>query len=100
MQKFLYQQCLMSKIPFPNWGKIFYSYLSPTNIKILKKKAKKWIDIRKLFSNWFGLRRCNINKMLDYIGLKFEGNPHCGIISENQSIKFLTNFRKKNFLFK
>ena len=61
MQKFLYQQCLMSKISYPNW-------------------AKKWIDIRKLFSNWFGVRRCGINKMLDYIGLKFEGNPHCGIL--------------------
>lgn len=59
MKKFLKLQCTQSAIPYPNW-------------------AKKWIDIRKLFSNWFGVRRCGINKMLDYVGLEFEGNQHCG----------------------
>lgn len=59
MQKFLLLQCTHNKITYPQW-------------------AKRWIDIRKLFSNWFGVRRCGINKMLAYIGTEFEGNPHCG----------------------
>ena len=59
MQKFLQLQCQHSQIDYPHWG-------------------KKWVDVRKLFSNWFGVRRCGINKMLDYIGLEFEGKKHCG----------------------
>lgn len=59
MQKFLYMQCGHSQINYPRW-------------------AQGWIDVRKLFSNWFGVRRCGILKMLDYLGLEFEGNQHCG----------------------
>lgn len=53
-------QCYHSQIEFPNW-------------------ARNWIDIRKTFSNWFGLRRCGIEKMLKYFGLEFEGKQHCGL---------------------
>lgn len=60
MQKFLYMQCGHSQINYPRW-------------------AQGWIDVRKLFSNWFGVRRCGILKMLDYLGLEFEGNQHCGL---------------------
>ena len=59
MQKFLNLQCSHSNIPYPFW-------------------AKRWVDIRKLFSNWFGVRRCGIIKMLDYFSLDFEGQQHCG----------------------
>ena len=59
MQKFLYMQCEHSQVPFPDW-------------------AKDWIDVRKLFANWFGISRCNIFKMLNYIKLEFEGQQHCG----------------------
>lgn len=59
-QKFLYMQCGHSEIPYPAW-------------------AQGWIDVRKMFSNWFGMRRCGIVKMLDCIGLTFEGNQHCGL---------------------
>lgn len=52
-------QCGHSEIPYPAW-------------------AQGWIDVRKMFSNWFGMRRCGIVKMLDCIGLQFEGNQHCG----------------------
>lgn len=60
MQKFLNMQCEHSDIEYPEWG-------------------KSWIDVRKLFSNWFGVRRCGILKMLDLLGLSFEGNQHCGL---------------------
>lgn len=60
MQKFLRMQCDTSNVEYPAW-------------------AKEWIDVRKLFSNWFGVRRCGILKMLDYIGFEFEGNQHCGL---------------------
>jgi inhibitor of KinA sporulation pathway (predicted exonuclease) len=60
MQNFLNLQCLHDGILFPYW-------------------ARKWINIRKLFANWFGVRRCNILKMLEYFGLEFEGKQHCGL---------------------
>jgi 3'-5' exoribonuclease 1 len=59
MQNFLNLQCFHSKISYPRW-------------------AKKWIDVRKLFSNWFGVRRCNIENMLSFLGFEFEGHQHCG----------------------
>jgi 3'-5' exoribonuclease 1 len=59
MQKFLNLQCFHSQLLYPHW-------------------AKKWIDIRKLFSNWSGARRCGIRKMLSFYDLEFEGRPHCG----------------------
>ncbi len=60
MQKFLYMQCGHSGVDYPEW-------------------ADNWIDVRKLFSNWFAVRRCGIQMMLEYMGLQFEGNQHCGL---------------------
>ena len=59
MEKFLNLQCFHSDIPYPHW-------------------ARSWIDVRKLFSNWFCVRRCGILKMLAYLELEFEGKQHCG----------------------
>ena len=60
MENFLNLQCSHSEIAFPYW-------------------ASRWIDVRKLFSNWFNTRRCGIQKMLSYLGLEFEGQQHCGL---------------------
>jgi len=54
------RQCGHSNVAYPEW-------------------ADNWIDVRKLFSNWFGVRRCGIQMMLEYMGLQFEGNQHCGL---------------------
>ena len=59
MQNFLNHQCYHSNIAYPRW-------------------ARKWIDVRKMFANWFGVKRCNIERMLEFCGLEFEGQPHCG----------------------
>ncbi len=59
MQNFLNLQCAHSEVAYPRW-------------------ALEWIDVKKLFSNWLGVRRCNINKMLSYLELEIEGVPHCG----------------------
>lgn len=32
-----------------------------------------------MFSNHYGVRRCNIIKMLASFNLEFEGNQHCGL---------------------
>jgi len=53
-------QCGHSGVDYPEW-------------------ADNWIDVRKLFSNWFAVRRCGIQMMLEYMGLQFEGNQHCGL---------------------
>lgn len=60
IENFLNIQCYHSGISHPYW-------------------AKRWIDVRKLFSNWFNVRRCGIEKMLSYLGLQFEGQQHCGL---------------------
>lgn len=75
MQNFLNLQCSHSKICYPRW-------------------AKKWIDVRKLFSNWFGVRRCGINRMLDYCGFQFEGKPHCGLDDARNIARILLRLAK------
>lgn len=60
MGRFLYQQCLMSKIPFPSW-------------------AVKWINIRKNYSNFYSTKRMCLKEMLRRLGMNFEGQPHCGL---------------------
>lgn len=59
-ENFLNLQCYQSGIKYPLW-------------------ARRWVDVRKLFANWFNLRRCGIEKMLHYLGLEFEGKQHCGL---------------------
>jgi 3'-5' exoribonuclease 1 len=70
LENFLNLQCLHSQIDYPYWG-------------------TKWIDVRKLFSNWFNVRRCGIKKMLNYIGLDFEGQQHCGLDDAKNISKIL-----------
>lgn len=60
MQNFLNLQCSLSAIEYPRW-------------------ARKWIDIRKMFSNHLGVKRCGIQKMLAYFNYEFEGQQHCGL---------------------
>ncbi|CAF1643017.1 unnamed protein product [Didymodactylos carnosus] len=57
---FLQMQCRLSSIPYPPW-------------------AERWIDIRKEFSEFYPVKRAGINKMLNKLGLDFDGRPHSGI---------------------
>lgn len=60
MGRFLYRQCELSGIPFPRF-------------------AKKWINIRKIFSNYFRCRRMSLLHMLEFLGMAFDGRQHCGL---------------------
>ncbi|XP_025416670.1 3'-5' exoribonuclease 1 [Sipha flava] len=66
MARFLYGQCIMSGIPYPNF-------------------ATKWINIRKIFRSFYFTKQvkhsvlCNLNAMLTFLGMEFEGNPHSGL---------------------
>lgn len=60
MSRFLRSQCTMSKLPMPKWG-------------------KRWINIRKSYSNFYKLRRTGLSNMLENLGLRFEGHMHSGI---------------------
>jgi 3'-5' exoribonuclease 1 len=59
-ENFLNLQCQQSVLQYPYWG-------------------RRWVDVRKMFANWFNVRRCGIEKMLHYLGLEFEGKQHCGL---------------------
>ncbi|CAF1406728.1 unnamed protein product [Rotaria sordida] len=58
--KFLRMQCHLSSIDYPRW-------------------AKEWINIRKEFAKFYPVRRCGIEKMLNNLGLSFDGRRHSGI---------------------
>lgn len=60
MAKFLSQQCKLSRIKFPNFG-------------------KKWINISKTYSNFYRTKRLPLAAMLKNSGLEFEGKPHSGL---------------------
>ncbi|KAG7172300.1 3'-5' exoribonuclease 1-like [Homarus americanus] len=60
MGRFLFQQCLMSNVPYPSW-------------------AVKWINIRKNYSNFYSTKRLCLKDMLEKLGLRFVGQPHCGL---------------------
>lgn len=57
--KFLYPQCAFSHLSYPGY-------------------AKAWVNVRKHFSNYYGLRG-GITFMLECLGKKFVGEPHSGI---------------------
>uniref|UniRef100_T1J0Y4 3'-5' exoribonuclease 1 n=1 Tax=Strigamia maritima TaxID=126957 RepID=T1J0Y4_STRMM len=60
MSRFLAMQCDISNIPYP-------------------KFAKKWVNIRKIFTCFYQSKRLNLKQMLEFLGLAFEGRPHCGL---------------------
>lgn len=60
MTRFLYGQCQFSNIPFPEWG-------------------NKWVNLRKVFSNFYRCKRFCLKNMLEYVDMDFEGRPHCGL---------------------
>ncbi|XP_041636409.1 3'-5' exoribonuclease 1 [Cheilinus undulatus] len=62
MSKFLNIQCQISRIRYPTF-------------------AKKWINIRKLYGNFYKVPRAQtkLSTMLEKLGLKYEGRPHSGL---------------------
>lgn len=60
MGRFLYGQCKLSSIPYPMF-------------------ARKWVNIRKMFSNFYKCERMRLQLMLDHLHIQFEGRPHCGL---------------------
>lgn len=60
MSRFLYLSCQLHGLKFPKW-------------------ARKWINIRKTFSNFYDCKRLNLSQMLESVGFEFEGQPHCGL---------------------
>ncbi|KAL7854165.1 hypothetical protein AOLI_G00210090 [Acnodon oligacanthus] len=62
MSKFLYTQCRLSHIRYPQF-------------------ARKWINIRKSYANYYKVARnkTKLSCMLENLGMKYEGRPHCGL---------------------
>lgn len=62
MSKFLNIQCRVSRIRYPQF-------------------ARKWINIRKSYGNFYKVPRTQtkLNVMLEKLGLKYEGRPHSGL---------------------
>uniref|UniRef100_H3D565 3'-5' exoribonuclease 1 n=1 Tax=Tetraodon nigroviridis TaxID=99883 RepID=H3D565_TETNG len=62
MSKFLNIQCQISRIRYPQF-------------------AKKWINIRKAYRNFYKVSRTQtkLSTMLEKLGLTYNGRPHCGL---------------------
>ncbi|XP_030625290.1 3'-5' exoribonuclease 1 [Chanos chanos] len=62
MSKFLNIQCRLSHIRYPQF-------------------ARKWINIRKSYGNFYKVPRTQtkLSNMLENLGLQYEGRPHCGL---------------------
>ncbi|CAL1538274.1 unnamed protein product [Lymnaea stagnalis] len=60
MARFLRTQTELSGIAFPKW-------------------AKQWINLRKAYTAFYGCGRINLHQMLEDLGMKFQGRPHCGL---------------------
>ncbi|XP_068162705.1 3'-5' exoribonuclease 1 [Antennarius striatus] len=62
MSKFLNIQCKISRITYPLF-------------------AKKWINIKKSYGNFYKVTRTQtkLTTMLEKLGLTYEGRPHCGL---------------------
>uniref|UniRef100_A0A4W3HZ58 Exoribonuclease 1 n=1 Tax=Callorhinchus milii TaxID=7868 RepID=A0A4W3HZ58_CALMI len=62
MSKFLNVQCRLSSIQYPRF-------------------AKKWINIRKSYGNFYKVSRMQtkLTSMLEKLGMKYEGRPHSGL---------------------
>ncbi|XP_068611471.1 3'-5' exoribonuclease 1 [Brachionichthys hirsutus] len=62
MSKFLNIQCQISRIAYPLF-------------------AKKWINIKKSYGNFYKVTRTQtkLSTMLEKLGLTYEGRPHCGL---------------------
>ncbi|CAI2181388.1 5963_t:CDS:2 [Funneliformis geosporum] len=61
IRDFITKQCSISKIPRPSYFSL------------------PWVDIRSLYSEYYNCGKCNIIRMLEIYGLKFEGREHSGI---------------------
>ncbi|XP_026884282.2 3'-5' exoribonuclease 1 [Electrophorus electricus] len=62
MSKFLYTQCRLSQIRYPQF-------------------ARKWINIRKSYGNYYKVARSQtkLTCMLENLGMQYEGRLHCGL---------------------
>ena len=60
MSRFMFIQCQLSHIHFPRW-------------------ARKWVNIRKAYCNFYQFRRAKLATMLENLGMCFEGHQHSGI---------------------
>ncbi|KAL0965696.1 hypothetical protein UPYG_G00284560 [Umbra pygmaea] len=62
MSKFMNTQCHLSRLRYPQF-------------------AKKWINIKKLYGNFYKVPRTQtkLSSMLEKLGLQYEGRPHSGL---------------------
>ncbi|XP_054281128.1 3'-5' exoribonuclease 1-like [Macrosteles quadrilineatus] len=60
MGRFLFGQCDISNIDYPNFG-------------------KTWVNLKKCFSQFYKCDRLRLQLMLEKLGMEFEGHPHCGL---------------------
>ena len=77
----MHLQCSTSNIPFPRW-------------------AKKWINIRKSYSNYYGFKRVKLSVMLENLGMQFEGQQHSGIDDARNISRIVIHMLDDGFMMK
>jgi 3'-5' exoribonuclease 1 len=68
---FFANSCLLNEIPYPSY-------------------AKRWINIRKVFTSHYKIHASSLNHMLNHLGMEFEGRKHSGLDDSKNIARVLT----------
>jgi inhibitor of KinA sporulation pathway (predicted exonuclease) len=78
---FLAPECERKGLPFPSC-------------------AKHWIDARAAFAEWHQIKQLNVQKMLEWSGMEFEGRPHSGIDDTRNIARIVTHLLSQGCAFR
>ena len=78
---FLAPECERKGLPFPSC-------------------AKHWIDVRAAFAEWHQIKQLNVQKMLEWSGMVFEGRPHSGIDDTRNIARIVTHLLSQGCAFR
>lgn len=81
LRDFVRKQCVMSNIQRPAF---FYH----------------WINLRKLYTKFYGGKQKRLNEMLEELGMVFEGREHCGLDDTRNIARIVLQMLKSDCPFK
>ena len=81
MGRFFSTQCRLCSIPIP-------------------KYARKWINLRKLYRNFYKVQKGTLQDMVKNLGMQFEGRPHSGMDDARNIARILQKMAQDGCEFK
>ncbi|TPX70925.1 hypothetical protein SpCBS45565_g01540 [Spizellomyces sp. 'palustris'] len=60
---------------------------------------QRFVDLRRLYTDFYGRERQNLNGMLQGLGMTFEGRPHCGMDDARNIARIVVRMMKDGCVF-